>query len=127
MADGGTVPAVSSSNLIASAFNHRMLEGKNKIIYNQRVKLEHVRRQVSFAPPLFKKPSLSPDNRTIQKGQFPQGFRAKAVDWLWPYWPRKRGHFSLYRGFLSKTSEPIDRQFTAFGQEISMGYEGAVF
>jgi hypothetical protein len=62
----------------------------------------------------------------VQKGQFPQGFRAKAVDLHRAHRPRKRGHFSLYRRILSKTSEPIDAKFTAFGQEISRGYEGAV-
>lgn len=83
--------------------------------------------RVAAPPPLSKKPTLSPDNRVIEKGQFPQGLRAKAVDWPRAHRPRKPGHFSLYRGFLSKTSEPIDAKFRAFGQEISMGYEGAVF
>lgn len=78
-------------------------------------------------PPLFNKPTLYPDKQAIEKGQFPQGFRAKAVDWLRAHRLRKRGHFSLYRGILSKISEPIDRQFRAFSHEISRSYEGAVF
>jgi len=77
-------------------------------------------------PPLSKKLTLSPDNRVIEKGQFPQGFRAKAVDQLRAHRPRKRGHFSLWRHVLSKTSEPIDAKFTAFSHEISMGCEDAV-
>lgn len=82
---------------------------------------------VTSAPRLSKKLTLSPDNRAIVKGQFPQGFRAKAVDWLRAHRHRKRGHFSLYRGFLSKTSEPIDAKFTAFSHEISKGCKDAVF
>jgi len=111
---------------ISKADSNRKSIDIKKATANQCVSEIAIVVRVTSPPPLSKKPTLSPDNRAIEKGQFPQGFRAKAVDLLCAHRPRKWGHFSLYRGILSKTSEPIDAKFRAFSHEISKGCEGAV-